>query len=245
MYNCQHLSLNLLDADVHSAALSDSPSPHAPSPSVSCLAQEEGKGISLAPGSAARQPEPWKGSVACSRSPLALTPSKPGRPSLQNGDGLQRGTAYLLVQGGQSCSQGSPASLLPSSHSKHFKSFPLLLKEKPSSLPRPHVTWPRLPHIEPFPSLVALTVSQLSAPFSALTLPACPSLRMFAHTPASTWTALTSCSSHGCLLLILQLSHKCHHLREAFLDFPIERKPLSLFSIQHLFEPSYPYTFAC
>lgn len=124
---------------VHSAAVSKSPSPHASSPSVSCLAQEEGKGISLAPGSATRQPEQWKGSVSCSRSPLALAPSKPRHPGPQDDDGLQRGPAYLLVQGWQSCSQGSPASLLSLSPSKHFKSFPLLLKEKLSSLPRPRV----------------------------------------------------------------------------------------------------------
>lgn len=228
---------------MHSAALSESPSPHAPSPSVSWLAQEEGKGISLTPGSATCQPEQWKGSVSCSRSPLALAPSKPGRPGPQDADGLQRGTAYLLVQGCLSCSQGSPASLLSSSPSKHFKSFPLLLTEKPSSLPRPHVIWPRLPHIQPFPSLIALTVSQLSAPFGALTLPACPYLRMFAHTPVSPGRLLLPALPMAASFSSLSSQHKCHHLREVFLDLPIERKALSLFSIKHLFEPSYPDIF--
>lgn len=180
--------------------------PHAPSPSVSFLAQEEGKGISLAPGSATHQPEQWKDSVSCSCSPLALAPSKPGCPGPQDDDGLQRGAAYLPVQGCQSCSQGSPASLLASSHSKHFKSFPSLLKEKPSSLPRPHVTWPHLPHTEPFPSLVALSVPAIF-PLQCLDSASLPRPQdVCPHTPVPTWNSLTSCSSHGCLLLILQLS---------------------------------------
>lgn len=57
-----------------------------------------------------------------------------------------------------------------------FKSFPLLLKEKPNSLPWPHLA--RLPHLEPFP------LSQhpsCAAPFRALTLPTFPHLRTFAH----------------------------------------------------------------
>lgn len=184
MYNCQHLSLNLLDADVHSAALSDSPSPHAPSPSVSCLAQEEGKGISLAPGSA----EQWKGSVACSCSPLTLTPPQPGQPSLQNGDGLQRGTAHLLVHGGQFCSQGSPASLLTSSHSQHFKSFPLLLKKSPASCHGHMRSGPGCLIQSPFPPSL---LSQWPAlcPLQCLDS-ASLSLRVFAPAPVSTWKLL-------------------------------------------------------
>ena len=81
-----------------------------------------------------------------------------------------------------------------------FKSFPWLLKEKPNSLPWPHLA--RLPHLEPFP------LSQhpsCAAPFSALTLPTFPHLRTFARALASTWKVLTSYSCNDCLLLILHL----------------------------------------
>lgn len=129
---------------------------HVPSPAVTCLAQEEGKGISWAAGSALSQSEQWKGSFMLSLS-LSLLLSQ-DVPVYQDDDGLQRGTVYILLQGCKSYPQGSPASLPSSSHDKPIKSFPLLLKENPSSLPQPHAIWPHLPRPAPFPSLIALPV---------------------------------------------------------------------------------------
>lgn len=93
----------------------------------------------------------------------------------------------LLAQGRESCPQGVLLACFQSP-GEPSKSFPLLLRENPSSCHR-HI-WPNcLMGSLPLSFLSELT-SQ-AARFSALALPAFPHLRTLAHALTSTPKALT------------------------------------------------------